>query len=108
MAAFGIDATTEPAQAAFDRRNGGDFETIVVSVETWAATRPPISGQLAPAVQLAGGQTPRNWRDGRTELDKIVEQVRDPVRRQGIELARSTSAAARDANHPADVLQRFT
>ena len=92
---FGIDATTESAQAAFlTRRNGGDFEAIITwSVETWGG-HPDLSFFLdswhSQFVQPAGKvQTPRNWsRWSNPELDKIIEQIRaigfdDP---KGIEL----------------------
>jgi peptide/nickel transport system substrate-binding protein len=93
---FGIDATTESAQAAFlTRRNGGDFETIISwSVETWGG-HPDLSFFLdswhSQFVQPAGSvQTPRNWsRYSSPELDAIIEEIRgvpfdDP---RGIELA---------------------
>ena len=92
---FGIDATTESAQAAFlTRRNGGDFEAIISwSVETWGG-HPDLSFFLdswhSQFVQPAGSvQTPRNWsRWSNPELDKIIEQIRgvsfeDP---KGVEL----------------------
>jgi peptide/nickel transport system substrate-binding protein len=80
---FGIDATTESAQAAFlTRRNGGDFEAIISwSVETWGG-HPDLSFFLdswhSQFVQPAGSvQTPRNWsRWSNPELDKIIEEVR--------------------------------
>jgi peptide/nickel transport system substrate-binding protein len=94
---FGIDATTESAQAAFlTRRNGGDFEAIISwSVETWGG-HPDLSFFLdswhSQFVQPAGSvQTPRNWsRWSHPELDKIIEQIRgvsfeDP---KGVELGR--------------------
>ena len=94
---FGIDATTESAQAAFlTRRNGGDFEAIISwSVETWGG-HPDLSFFLdswhSQFVQPAGTvQTPRNWsRWSNPELDKIIEQIRaisfdDP---KGIELGK--------------------
>jgi peptide/nickel transport system substrate-binding protein len=92
---FGIDATTESAQAAFlTRRNGGDFEVAISwSVETWGG-HPDLSFFLdswhSEFVKPAGEvQTPRNWsRWSNPELDKIVEQIRatafdDP---KGVEL----------------------
>jgi peptide/nickel transport system substrate-binding protein len=94
---FGIDATTESAQAAFlTRRNGGDFEAIISwSVETWGG-HPDLSFFLdswhSQFVQPAGSvQTPRNWsRWSHPELDKIIEQIRgisfeDP---KGVELGK--------------------
>ena len=94
---FGIDATTESAQAAFlTRRNGGDYEAIISwSVETWGG-HPDLSFFLdswhSQFVQPAGKvQTPRNWsRWSNPELDKIIEQIRaiafdDP---KGIELGK--------------------
>lgn len=94
---FGIDATTESAQAAFlTRRNGGDFEAIISwSVETWGG-HPDLSFFLdswhSQFVQPAGSvQTPRNWsRWSNPELDTIIEQIRgvsfdDP---KGVELGR--------------------
>ena len=94
---FGIDATTESAQAAFlTRRNGGDFEAIISwSVETWGG-HPDLSFFLdswhSQFVQPAGSvQTPRNWsRWSNPELDKIIQQVRgvsfeDP---KGVELGK--------------------
>ncbi len=94
---FGIDATTESAQAAFNtRRNGGDFETIISwSVETWGG-HPDLSfflnswhsQFLSPPGQV---QTPRNWsRYSNPNLDKIIEQIRgigfdDP---KGVELGK--------------------
>ena len=92
---FGIDATTDSAQAAFlTRRNGGDFEVAISwSVETWGG-HPDLSFFLdswhSEFVKPAGEvQTPRNWsRWSNPELDKIIEQIRaisfdDP---KGIEL----------------------
>jgi peptide/nickel transport system substrate-binding protein len=92
---FGIDATTENAQAAFfTRRNGGDFEaTISWSVETWGG-HPDLSFFLdswhSDFVQPAGTvQAPRNWqRWSSPELDAIIEEIRtvgfdDP---RGVEL----------------------
>ena len=115
---FGIDATTESAQAAFlTRRNGGDFEAIISwSVETWGG-HPDLSFFLdswhSQFVQPAGTvQTPRNWsRWSNPELDKIIEQIRgvsfdDPEgrrARQGVRQARGPG----NADHPADVLQRL-
>ena len=115
---FGIDATTESAQAAFlTRRNGGDFEAIISwSVETWGG-HPDLSFFLdswhSQFVQPAGTvQTPRNWsRWSNPELDKIIEQIRaisfdDPEghrARQGVRQARRPG----NADHPADVLQRL-
>jgi peptide/nickel transport system substrate-binding protein len=94
---FGIDATTDAAQAAFiTRRNGGDFETAISwSVETWGG-HPDLSFFLdswhSEFVKPAGEvQTPRNWsRWQNPELDKIIEQIRaisfdDP---QGVELGK--------------------
>ena len=94
---FGIDATAEAAQAAFNtRRNGGDFETAISwSVETWGG-HPDLSFFLdswhSQFVQPAGQvQTPRNWsRWSNPDLDKIIEQIRgvafdDP---KGVELGR--------------------
>jgi peptide/nickel transport system substrate-binding protein len=94
---FGVDATTEAAQAAFlTRRNGGDFEAIISwSVETWGG-HPDLSFFLdswhSQFVQPPGTvQTPRNWsRWSNPELDKIIEQIRaipfdDP---KGIELGK--------------------
>ena len=92
---FGIDATTDSAQAAFlTRRNGGDFETAISwSVETWGG-HPDLSFFLdswhSEFVKPAGEvQTPRNWsRWSNPDLDKIIEQIRrtgfdDP---KGVEL----------------------
>ena len=92
---FGIDATIESAQAAFNtRRNGGDYEAIISwSVETWGG-HPDLSFFLdswhSEFVKPKGEvQTPRNWsRWSNPELDKIIEQIRaisfdDP---KGIEL----------------------
>jgi len=80
---FGVDATTESAQAAFlTRRNGGDFEVAISwSVETWGG-HPDLSFFLdswhSEFVKPAGEvQTPRNWsRWSNPELDKIIEQIR--------------------------------
>ena len=94
---FGIDATTESAQAAFlTRRNGGDFEVAISwSVETWGG-HPDLSFFLdswhSEFVKPAGEvQTPRNWsRWSNPELDSIIEQIRaigfdDP---KGVELGK--------------------
>jgi peptide/nickel transport system substrate-binding protein len=80
---FGVDATTDSAQAAFlTRRNGGDFEVAISwSVETWGG-HPDLSFFLdswhSEFVKPAGEvQTPRNWsRWSNPELDKIIEQIR--------------------------------
>ena len=86
---FGIDATTESAQAAFlTRRNGGDFEVAISwSVETWGG-HPDLSFFLdswhSEFVKPAGEvQTPRNWsRWSNPELDKHHRaDPRDRVRR---------------------------
>jgi ABC-type transport system substrate-binding protein len=65
-----------------DRRNGGDFDTIISwSVETWGG-HPDLSFFLdswhSQFVSPPGKvQTPRNWqRWASPELDKIIEQVR--------------------------------
>jgi peptide/nickel transport system substrate-binding protein len=94
---FGIDATTESAQAAFlTRRNGGDFEAIISwSVETWGG-HPDLSFFLdswhSQFVQPAGSvQTPRNWsRWSNPDLDKIIEQIRGVSfeDRKGVELGK--------------------
>ena len=75
---FGIDATTELAQAAFiTRRNGGDYEVIISwSVETWGG-HPDLSFFLdswhSQFVQPAGAvQTPRTGR--------VVEPQASPTR----------------------------
>ena len=94
---FGIDATTEAAQAAFfTRRNGGDFEVAISwSIETWGG-HPDLSFFLdswhSQFVQPVGSvQTPRNWsRWSNPDLDKIIEQIRgisfdDP---KGVELGK--------------------
>jgi peptide/nickel transport system substrate-binding protein len=94
---FGIDATTEAAQAAFiTRRNGGDFDVIISwSVETWGG-HPDLSFFLdswhSQFVKPKGEvQTPRNWsRWSNPELDRIIEEIRaigfdDP---KGIELGK--------------------
>ena len=92
---FGIDATTESAQAAFlTRRNGGDFEAIISwSVETWGG-HPDLSFFLDSwhsqfVADPGKPQPPRNWqRWSSPELDKIIEEIRtvdfdDP---RGVEL----------------------
>ncbi len=100
---FGIDATTESAQAAFiTRRNGGDFEVVISwSVETWGG-HPDLSFFLdswhSEFVKPAGEvQTPRNWsRWSNPELDTIIEQIRgtafdDP---KGVELGQEFAKLA--------------
>ena len=80
---FGIDAKTDVAQGTLvDRRNGGDFDTIISwSVETWGG-HPDLSFFLdswhSQFVSPPGKvQTPRNWqRWASPALDKIIEQVR--------------------------------
>jgi peptide/nickel transport system substrate-binding protein len=80
---FGIDAKTDVAQGTLvDRRNGGDFDTIISwSVETWGG-HPDLSFFLdswhSQFVSPPGKvQTPRNWqRWSSPELDKIIEQIR--------------------------------
>jgi peptide/nickel transport system substrate-binding protein len=80
---FGIDAKTEVAQGTMlDRRNSGDFETLISwSVETYGG-HPDLSYFLdswhsqfvAPAGKI---QSPRNWqRWSNPELDKIIEETR--------------------------------
>jgi peptide/nickel transport system substrate-binding protein len=94
---FGIDATTDVGGGTFgDRRNGGDFETIISwSGETWGG-HPDLSYFLdsyhSQYISEAGKvQSPRNWpRWTNPELDKIIEQIRtigfdDP---KGVELGK--------------------
>ena len=115
---FGIDAKTDVAQGTLvDRRNGGDFDTIISwSVETWGG-HPDLSFFLdswhSQFVSPPGkAQTPRNWqRWASPELDKIIEQIRtvgfdDP---KSLELGQRVREARRagDAGDPADGLQRL-
>jgi peptide/nickel transport system substrate-binding protein len=80
---FGIDAKTDVAQGTLvDRRNGGDFDTVISwSVETWGG-HPDLSFFLdswhSQFVSPPGKvQTPRNWqRWASPDLDKIIEQIR--------------------------------
>ena len=113
---FGVDATTDAAQAAFlTRRNGGDFEVAISwAVETGRASRSQLlprqlalavreaCGRGADAAQLVALVEPRarphhrgNPRDGlrRSEGDRARPGVRE-ARRPG------------NAGHPAHVLQR--
>ena len=80
---FGIDAKTEVAQGTMlDRRNAGDFDTLISwSVETYGG-HPDLSYFLdswhsqfvAPPDKV---QSPRNWqRWSNPELDKIIEDTR--------------------------------
>lgn len=100
---FGIDATTDAAQAAFlTRRNGGDFEVAISwAVETWGG-HPDLSFFLdswhSQFVKPAGEvQTPRNWsRWSSPELDAIIEEIRgtafdDP---RGVELGQEFAKLA--------------
>ena len=115
---FGIDATTEIAaggvpDAAQRRRLRGDH--LLERRDLGRPSRPLLlPRQLALAVRPAGRarcRPPRNWqRWSNPELDKIIEQIRaiafdDP---KGIELGQEfvKLAVQRDADHPADVLQR--
>ena len=116
---FGIDATT-------DGRAGHAWSTAAPpaistpssrwSVETWGG-HPDLSFFLdswhSQFVAPPGKpQPPRNWqRWTNPELDKIIEQIRtDRLRRSQGPRARPRlreARGARDADHPADVLQRL-
>ncbi len=114
---FGIDATTVVAQGSLvDRRNAGDFEVII----SWSRrdlgrpSRPVVlPRQLAFAVRCRAGKDAAAAQLEplvAPELDKIIEQIRgigfdDPEghrARPGLREA----GGARDADHPADGLQR--
>jgi peptide/nickel transport system substrate-binding protein len=80
---FGIDARTEVAQGTLiNRRDGGDFETIISwSVETYGGA-PDLSYFLdswhSEYVASPGErQPPRNWqRWSSPEIDRIIEEIR--------------------------------
>ena len=80
---FGIDARTEVAQGTLiNRRDGGDFETIISwSVETYGGD-PDLSYFLdswhSEYVASPGArQPPRNWqRWSSPEIDRIIEEIR--------------------------------
>jgi peptide/nickel transport system substrate-binding protein len=80
---FGIDARTEVAQGTLiNRRDGGDFETIISwSVETYGGD-PDLSYFLdswhSEYVASPGErQPPRNWqRWSSPEIDRIIEEIR--------------------------------
>ena len=115
---FGIDAKTDVAQGTLvDRRNGGDFDTIISwSVETWGG-HPDLSffldswhsqfvsppGKVADAAQLAALVLARARQDHRADPHRRLRRSEEPRARPRVREARR----AGDAGDPADGLQRL-
>ena len=115
---FGIDASTVVAQGSMaDRRAAGDYEAMITwSVETWGG-HPDLSFFLdswhSQFVAAPGKpQPPRNWQrwtqprarqDHRADPPDRLRRSQGPRARPRLREARG----ARDADHPADVVQRL-
>ena len=112
----GIDAKVDVAQGTLvTRRAAGDFDTLISwSVETWGGHQDLsffLDSWHSQFVAPAGTpQPPRNWqRWSHPDLDKVIEEIRkigfdDPKGYRARARVRE-NRRARDADHPADVLQ---